>query len=163
MQIARSRDGSSGNVPLQYRAVVLHETHARLRDLAGSDALIITRFVLADADKALLEILGRDQGGVRILNTRLGGLEVSWTSDLAQAFERRTAVYSRMNIRFDDEDIELEHLVIPDLPSESPPVIRGWFNSRHGAKLTSSLIQGNMGILRTHRGRPVTLPVSRCP
>jgi len=159
LQFPRNRDGNSGNAPLGYQAVAIHETHGRPHSVAGSDALIITRFVLAGADKALLEILGRGDGGVRILNLRFGGVEVFWNRDLVQALERRTPIFSRVIIRSADGDVELEHLAVPDRSPEGGPVVRGWFNTRQGPMLTSSLIQCSAGVSRTHRGRPITLPV----
>ncbi|TMV10012.1 hypothetical protein FGK63_02820 [Ruegeria sediminis] len=148
-----------GTALLGYRVIGQYERHPWSSRLNASDALIITRFMLDEVDDGMSRVLGRNCCGIGILNLSLCGLEMCWNSDLIQALERRAPIYSRATIHYPDGDVEIEHLVMLEGSYGSGPVLRGWFNPLHGARITGPIMQDGVRITRVERGRPVSVPV----
>lgn len=125
--------------PAVYYAYPVHKRASTRAGLASSDALIITRFLLAGADNAMSRLLGGQIPKRSVLDFDLGGLELAWHSDMMRALEDRTAIWSVSRLVQPSGDLVLEHIVVPGRTQTGQLSFVGWYH-RIGGNLVGDPI-----------------------
>ncbi|MGI1660842.1 hypothetical protein ACRDNQ_01270 [Palleronia sp. KMU-117] len=111
----------------------MHKRAAARSGLASSDALIITRFLLSEADDTTVQLLGTPIEGRTVLDFDLGGLELAWHSDLMRALEDRAAMWSVLRLVQPKGDLLLEHIVMPWRTEAGQLALVGWYHRVGGS------------------------------
>lgn len=114
--------------PVSYTATASHRRASARGGLASSDAMIVTRFILQEAEPGFASLLGRQVEGRSVLDFDLGGLELAWHKDLMLALEERAAIWSVSRIAHAGSHHLIEHLVIPTPAADGQATLVGWFN-----------------------------------
>ena len=147
--------GPGNSWPLSYRAPASHVSVKRPLATPVADALLITRFHVDWAEKGLLAFLGHQYSPFRVLDLSLQGFEQCWHSDLGQALDLRSAIFSRIQVHVHDKMSEFEHLVVPIL-GRGEILMYGWFNRLSGATI-DDIPWAEARIGRMCRGHPIDL------
>jgi hypothetical protein len=159
------RSGEFSTIPAAYYAYPIHKRASTRAGLASSEAMILTRFVLAGADKALLRLLGGQVEGRSVLDFDLAGLELAWHSDLIRALEDRAAIWSMSRLVQPTGDLVLEHIVVPGRTRTGQLSFVGWYH-RVGGTLDGDPIWSEViSVGRERRGQRISgcLPEAALP
>lgn len=135
----QAKSGQALIVPAVYYAYPVHKRASTRAGFASSDALILTRFLLAGADNAMSRLLGGQIQKRSVLDFNLGGLELAWHSDMMRALEDRMAIWSMSRLVQPSGDLVLEHIVVPGRTQTGQLSFVGWYH-RVGGNLAGDPI-----------------------
>jgi hypothetical protein len=119
--------------PAAYEVHPIHKRAVARSGLASSDALIITRFLLTEADDSMVQFLGAPIEGRTVLDFDLGGLELAWHSDLMRVLEERVVMWSVLRLVLPSGNLILEHIVMPWRPEAGHMALVGWYHRAGGS------------------------------
>lgn len=151
--------------PVSYTAVPVHKRASTRPGLASSDTLIVTRFLLSEADASMTRLLGRAVAGCSVLDFDLGGLELAWHSDLSRALEYRAAIWSVSRLVEPGGDLVLEHVVMPCRSAAGQTAFVGWYHRVGGSLAGDPVWSEIIGIGREQRAQRISegLPETMLP
>jgi hypothetical protein len=84
-------------------------------------------FTLIQADPDLPAFSGTSLSDFEARQVIVGSLQHHWRDDLRQAFEGEDMLVSRLCVVTSDQDLVLEHVVVPSFDEYGSCELRGWF------------------------------------